>query len=180
MFKSSFAPDPKAGETWRDWANRLIKHINSVAPSQQAMEPRPLLLSHMKGGEKTVTDGLVMYNPTQERLNYTHDNAFHRIAEFSEIPLLTGSFSSGKLRVETGSSAIAVGGTTVSFASPFASAPVVIGQLMGPASATVMWSVAINSVTASNFWASTRRATNGGVVADVAGTITWIAVGAST
>lgn len=171
-----FAPDPNQNDSWRAWAERLVKYLNQPANARRQLAAQPVLLSSRIGGEKAFQAGMLMFNPASKKVEFTRDGAFFPLEEEGDALQALSSSMRGK-KFDYGLGNIAVGGSTINFSASFSTAPLVFTQANVNPAATAAWAIHVASITTSGFVARARRIVNGGTVEDNTVNIAWFALG---
>lgn len=63
----------------RAWAIAAHARLFGVYDKSDKVEARPLAAAHMKGGERAVTDGVLMYDPVTDRLKVSINGVWRTI-----------------------------------------------------------------------------------------------------
>lgn len=171
-----FAPDPNQNDNWRSWAERLIKYLNQPANARRPLAAQPVLLSSKLGDEKAFQAGMLMFNPSTKRVEYTRDGSFFPLEEVGNaLQALTAPMKGRKFL--TGFTSVAVGGTTVTFPTPFSASPTILVQPITTPAATTAIVAHAGTITPSSFVITSRRIADGGAVTDFANGVAWLAIG---
>lgn len=64
------------GPDWKTWATALVKHFEGLTANRAPTEPRPLQLAHLQSGEAATTDGILMWNPTTQKVQVSKSGAW--------------------------------------------------------------------------------------------------------
>lgn len=76
---------PYPGGDLREWARQVVDYLLSRERIEQETLPQVVLLPHKKGGEKALTDGLLMYDPVAGEPVFTKNGQWCRMSDGTPV-----------------------------------------------------------------------------------------------
>ena len=76
---------PYPGSDWRAWANELVNFLMQQNDSFAEKTPQTVQLEHMRGGEKALTDGMIMYDPDSEEVVVSKGGVWTKVSDGTTI-----------------------------------------------------------------------------------------------
>jgi hypothetical protein len=77
------APNPARYPFVRDWQDAVVAYLN--AREQQTVNPKPVLVPTLQGGESATQPGIIMYDATAGKLVVSDGTTWQPIAMASEL-----------------------------------------------------------------------------------------------
>ena len=116
---------PVLGTDLKQWASELTDYLNKQTNVDESVDPDPILLTHQMGGEKAVTPGVLMYEPTKAAPVVSNGTLWAVLATILGTPSLN-YVALGSLLLQWGTETLTGPTETIVFPTSFSTANITI------------------------------------------------------